>query len=59
MGEIPPAEPGDIYSEQRHLLLEDKFMFIGVMEDLSARQNLEHVSLPLRGKVARFSVTDE
>ena len=37
----------------------DKFMFIGVMEDLSARQNLEHVSLPLRGKVARFSVTDE
>ena len=53
MGEIPPAEPGDIY------YLRYKFMFIGVMEDLSARQNLEHVSLPLRGKVARFSVTDE
>ena len=36
-----------------------KFLFIGKMRDLSALQNLDYVSLLLREKVARFSVTDE
>ena len=35
------------------------FLFIGKMRDLSALQNLDYVSLLLREKVARFSVTDE